>query len=246
MSPEPGYLPSHSYSSSAQLERSDRIAAVRLVIVEANRTKAELWQYFCHKYWGFDVVACCHTGSSGIEAVNQLKPELIFAGLRPMDLGLLEYIGGLRAAALGAKLVLFSTLCNEYLVHAVKPTEYHGFVYEPDETLSSLTTLIEKVRQGQRALSASIAQCQLQLRSMPTAFPKLLSSRHEQVLICIAHSMTDDEIAVQLGVSTATALSHRQKIMKKLNVHSTPKLIRYCTEKGFNSVPPPTPAAQLT
>ena len=226
-------------------ESSSRISAVRLVIIEANRAKAELWEYYCLTNWGFDVVACCHSGTEGVESADRFKPELVFAGLQPADLGLLEYINGLRAAAPASKLILFSTLCNEYLVHAVRPADYHGFVYEPDETLASLTNLIEKVRQGHRAVSASISRCQVQLRSAPTAFPKLLSSRHEEVLICIAHSMTDEEIAEQLGVSTATALSHRQKIMKKLNVHSTPKLIRYCTEKGFNSMPPPLRVAAL-
>jgi len=218
---------------------SGRISAVRLVIIEANQTKAELLQYFCLTSWGFDVVACCHRGAEGIEMVDRMKPDIIFAGLRPIDLGLREYITALRRVAPSAKLIVFSTLCNEYLIHTLKTLDCHGLVYEPDETLTSLTQMIEKVRQGHRAVSASIARCQAQLRSMPTAFPKLLSSRHEEVLVCIAHSMTDEEIARQLGFSTATALSHRQKIMKKLNVHSTPKLIRYCMEKGFNTVQPP-------
>lgn len=216
---------------------------MRLLIIEANRTKAELLQYYCVSHWEFDVVACCHSGTEAVEMVSRLNPDLVFTGLQPTDMDLRSYLKGLRAAAPAAKLMLFTALCNEYIVHLLKGADWQGFIYEPDETLASLTQLIEKVRQGQRAVSASIARCQAQLRSVPTAFPKLLSSRHEEVLVCIAHSMTDEEIAQQLGFSTATALSHRQKIMKKLNIHSTPKLIRYCTEKGFNTVPPPTPVS---
>ena len=217
-----------------------KISAVRLVLIEENRAKADLLRFCCLHKWGFDVVACSHTGSEGIAATSRVAPDLIFAGIKSADMAIPPYIAALRAAAPAAKLILFSPYCNEYLVHIMKGLDYHGLVYEPDELLSSLALLIEKVRQGQRVVSPAISRLQAQLRAMPNAFPKLLSARHEEVLVCIAHSMTDDEIGRQLGFSTATALSHRQAIMKKLNVHSTPKLIRYCSDKGFNSVPPPT------
>jgi len=60
--------------------------------------------------------------------------------------------------------------------------------------------------------------------------------------VCIAHSFSDAEIGTQLGLSSATALVHRRQIMRKLSIHSTPKLIRYAMEKGFNAVPPPNAA----
>jgi DNA-binding NarL/FixJ family response regulator len=223
-------------------DSAGRIAAVRLVLIEANRTKAELWRFCCLHKWGFDVVACCHSAPEGVASAGRFTPDLILAGLGATDGTVSRYITELRSAAPAAKLILLSHLCNEYLVHTLRTLDYHGFAYEPDETLASLAQLIDKVRQGHRVVSPSVARCQAQLRSAPTAFPKLLSSRQEAVLVCIAHSMSDEEIGLQLGCTTATALSHRQKIMKKLNVHSTPKLIRYCTEKGFNSVPPPQPA----
>ena len=189
---------------------------MRLVIVEANRTKAELWHYYSLTNWELDVVACYQTGREAIAMVSRLQPGMVFAGLRSNELDPRDYLKRLRAAAPAAKLILFSTLCNEYLVHALRGTDFQGFIYEPDESLASLTRMIEQVRQGQRAVSATHARCQAQLRSVPMAFPKLLSSRHEEVLVCIAHSMTDEEIARQLDISPATALSHRQKIMQKL------------------------------
>lgn len=94
------------------------------------------------------------------------------------------------------------------------------------------------MRQGVRAVSPRIVQSQTALRNAPASFPKLLSRREEQVLVCIAHALTDDEIGLQLGFSATTALSHRKKIMGKLGIHSTPKLIRFCADKGFNSAVP--------
>ena len=101
----------------------------------------------------------------------------------------------------------------------------------------SIGHAIEHVRQGYRFTSMRILQGQKALLAEPTAFPKLLSKREQEVLACIAHSLSDDEVAVRLGLSRGTALAHRRKLMLKLGIHSTPKLIRYCAEKGFNLAP---------
>lgn len=230
----PGQHGNHPFPVTAPAE-----ATARLVIVESNRTKAELWQYYSLTSWRLNAVACYDTGLDGFTLIRRLEPTIVLAGLRPGEYAPRHYLQLLRAAAPAAKLILYCTVCNEYLVHTLRNADYQGLVYEPDESLATLTRVIELVRLGQRFVSASISRCLAQLRADSAAFPKLLSERHEQVLICIAHSMSDEEIARHFGFSPATALSHRQKIMQKLNIHNTPKLIRYCIEKGFNSVPIP-------
>jgi len=42
------------------------------------------------------------------------------------------------------------------------------------------------------------------------------------------------EIAKQLGLISGTVKSHRRNIMAKLNLHTTPELIRYAVDKGFS------------
>jgi DNA-binding NarL/FixJ family response regulator len=217
-------------------------SATRTAIIEPNRAKADLLAYFCANSWGFEVTALEKSGSAGVAAVHETKPELVLAALTPADFLAVDFISRLRRAAPGAKLVLLTTHCSEYLLHAIGSSEYHGLIYEPDEGLASIGAAITRVREGFRFISTRVKECQQALRIAPAAFPKLLSKREQQVLVCIAHSFSDDEIAGQLGVSAGTALSHRRRLMSKLGIHSTPKLIRYCAEKGFNSVPPFLPA----
>ena len=77
-------------------------------------------------------------------------------------------------------------------------------------------------------------------------YHNVLSKRQVEILLCIVHAMSDDEIATQLDISVRTALSHRQRIMRKLDIHNTPKLIRYCIERGFDSAPVPAHKHRLT
>jgi DNA-binding NarL/FixJ family response regulator len=214
---------------------------MRMVIIEDNLLQADLLHYFCAQCWGLEVTAAVKTGSEGIEAVARIKPDLVLAALPPSDLGLVDFIDQLQRAAPSAKLILLTAQCNEYFVHIIRSTHYHALVFAADESLSTLGQVIRRVGQGARFISTRITQCQAALWAAPASFPKLLSKREQEVLVCIAHAFSDEEIARQLGFARGTALSHRRRLMRKLGIHSTPKLIRYCADKGFNSVPPPEP-----
>ncbi len=216
-----------------------RISSARMAIIEGNRMKSDLLRSYCTNYWGFDVVAVEKTARSGIAMVTQDKPELVLAAVPLPDLRLADFVEQLRLASPASKLILLIASYNEYLIHTLSATEYHGLVFESVENLASLGAAIERVRSGARFVSTPILQCQSALRSTAGAFPQVLSKRLEEVLICIAHSLSDDEIGLQLGFTPGTAQCHRRTLMGKLNIHSTPKLIRYCAEKGFNSVPLP-------
>lgn len=217
-----------------------RIAAARLAIIEGNQLKAELLHHYCAHHWGFEVVAV-ERSDDGAGAVKRTQPDLILASVAPLETDPSEFIGQLLGSAPAAKLILLLSVCNEYLIHLIGAMDYHGLVYEGEEGLETLAQTIERVRQGIRTVSARVTRCQASLRSGPDAFPKLLTHREQEIMVCIAHSMSDGEIAQQLGLSVSTCQSHRKRIMSKLGLHSTPKLIQYSLKKGFGSVLPPTP-----
>ncbi len=214
-----------------------------MAIINHDRIKAELLHFYCANHWGFDVAAIEFNGRDGLAAVSRTKPDLVLLSLSLPDLDAVSSIRELRSIAPATKIIGQAVRCSDYLLHQLAGTEYHGLILDTEESLVSLGQAIERVRQGTRAISPRIVQHQMALRNEPASFPKLLSHREEQVLVCIAHALTDEEISLQLGFSSTTAVSHRKKIMRKLGIHSTPKLIRYCADKGFNSVFLPAPPA---
>src|SRR2546426_263701 len=62
-----------------------------------------------------------------------------------------------------------------------------------------------------------------------------LTPREREVLQLIAEGKTTKEVAAILGVSFNTAESHRNRIMKKLNIHETAGLVRYAIRRGLTS-----------
>ena len=60
-----------------------------------------------------------------------------------------------------------------------------------------------------------------------------LTSRERQVLLLVAAGKTTKEVAVILGVGVKTAETHRTKLMKKLNIHSTAEVVHYAIRRGL-------------
>jgi DNA-binding NarL/FixJ family response regulator len=61
----------------------------------------------------------------------------------------------------------------------------------------------------------------------------LLSTREREVLQLIAEGHSTKEIAFALEVSIKTIETHRQQIMKKLNLHSVAALTRFAIREGL-------------
>lgn len=218
----------------------ERIAAARMAIINGDRLKAESLHFYCANCWGFDVVAVEFTGAAGIAAVSSMRPDVVLVSLSLPDAESSEILRELQAASPASRIIGQIVELNEFQLHRLGASGYHGLILDSDASMAALGETIERVRHGLRVIAPRIAQCQAALRASPDSFPKLLSPRELDTLVCIAHSFGDSEIGAAFGISAGTALSHRRKIMRKLGIHSTPKLIRYCVEKGFNTVPPPS------
>jgi DNA-binding NarL/FixJ family response regulator len=60
-----------------------------------------------------------------------------------------------------------------------------------------------------------------------------LTKREQQVLELIVDGKSCREIAAQLGICFKTVVSHRTRIMEKLEVHETASLVRRAIKKGL-------------
>lgn len=67
--------------------------------------------------------------------------------------------------------------------------------------------------------------------------PQTISRREREVLDLIAYEHTSQEIADRLYISDHTVLSHRKKLLVKLNVKNTAGLVRRGFELGYLSIP---------
>jgi len=60
-----------------------------------------------------------------------------------------------------------------------------------------------------------------------------LTKRERQILGMIAGGMTSAQIGDRLKIATNTVIAHRQKMMAKLDLHSTAQVVRYAVDHGL-------------
>lgn len=168
-----------------------------------------------------------------------------FAALRTADLLLLDirlpdgdgidFVDELVKARIPIPVLLFSSSCEDYIVHRVSRAFVQGFVHK-DEEPKILTTAIQLVAAGGAFFSPRFNEQRGRLARDESSFDKLLSSREQEILRLIGTGCSDAEVAAQLGLGAATAQTHRRNVMEKLNLHTAQELQVYALKMGFTTV----------
>lgn len=161
--------------------------------------------------------------------------DLILLDIRLPDGDGIDFIDEMIKAHVGTPVLLFSSSCEDYIVHRVSRSFVQGFVHK-DEDPKVLLTAIQMIVAGGAFFSPRFVDRQRQLARDQSSFEKLLSPREQDFLKLIGAGFSDAEAASTLGLGTSTAQSHRRNIMAKLNLHSAQELQAYALKAGFTTI----------
>ncbi len=103
------------------------------------------------------------------------------------------------------------------------------------ESLEVLEKALDHVASGQTFYSPVVVEMLRDIMLHPDQVTSIdqLSSREREVLQLIAESNSNKEIAVKLDISVKTAETHRNNIMRKLDIHDAVGLTRYAIANGL-------------
>ena len=161
--------------------------------------------------------------------------DLLLLDIRLPDGDGLDFVEEMSAAHIATPVLLFSSSCEDYVVHRVSKTFAQGFVHK-DEEPKVLLTAIQMVASGSAFFSPRYVERRRQLAKDSKSFDKLLSAREQELLRLIGAGYTDAEAAATLGAKIGTVQAHRRNIMMKLGVHSAKELQSYALKAGFTTV----------
>jgi two-component system nitrate/nitrite response regulator NarL len=92
---------------------------------------------------------------------------------------------------------------------------------------------VRKVAAGENYFGADIAQTALSHIVDNQSPEKTISPRERQVLIEIAMGSSNTEIASRLGIGIRTIQTHRERLMRKLDIHTVAGLTRFAVQEGL-------------
>ena len=208
-------------------------APLRIVIVEDQVMFREIMRKVCVEEFGHDVVGEAADGRTGLREALARAPDLVLLDLNLPDLDGFEVIDILRKAKSTARIIAISAARGSYTLYQLEHASIDGFVDKASNSLANLREAIQTVGAGRKYFSSIVARDKEARRADPASFEKVLSERERAVLALIGQSLDDREIASRMGIAPKTAEAFRTRIMAKLNVHGTPKLIRFAIANGF-------------
>lgn len=177
-------------------------------------------------------------GEEALTKARELRPDIIL-----MDIDLPEKSGlvvteTIRKELPAIKVLILSMHTNTDYVMRIVQSGASGYVLKGGAT-DDLIRAIETVNAGQSFFSSEVARTALNqfVRGKSGGSSLLeLTAREREVLIQIAGGLSNKEIASQLGVGVRTVETHRERIMKKLNIHSVAGLTKFAISQGLVSL----------
>ena len=192
---------------------------------------------------GIEVVGEASDGWEAIDCARRLVPDLVL-----MDIGMPK-LSGLDAArriheTIPSVYVLILTVHDreDYLYEALEAGA-QGYILKTAD-VDELVGAIRTVRRGEvfiypQMATLLVGQYLRRGRSGRSDDPyERLSTREREVLPLLAESHTDQEIGDQLHLSPYTIQTYRQRIMRKLDLHSRTDLLKYALRRKLITLDP--------
>ncbi|MDF0494626.1 response regulator transcription factor [Bradyrhizobium yuanmingense] len=166
----------------------------------------------------FDVVASCSDGTSCIQAIRNLAPDVAFLADTLPDLTASEILAIAEAERLPTRLVFFTdSETDRDLTSAIAAGACDAIAKDlaPDAMLRSLRLMTKRSFLEQSDLTPTAEETD---SSKIENLLELLTPRERQVVRLVSEGMSNKEIAHQLNVSDGTVKVHLHNIFQKLEI----------------------------
>lgn len=185
---------------------------------------------------GFEVVGEAANGAEALSLTAKLHPDVVVLDISMPDVSGLELAARLRSAGGGTRILILSMHNNtEYVLESVRAGA-HGYLLK-DTAATELRTAIRAICQGESYFSPPVAsRLSAAVRGERDPQPAgldQLTGREREVLHGIAQGRTNKEIATELGISHRTVETHRESLMRKLQIRTVAELTRFALGAGI-------------
>ena len=179
-------------------------------------------------------------GVQALRMARELQPDIMLTDIDLPEKNGLIVTETIRKEIPSIRVLILSMHTNTDYVLRIVQSGASGYVLKGGTT-DDLVRAIETVNGGEAFFSPEVARTALNqfVRGNSTGGTlSTLTAREREVLIQIADGLSNKEIAGQLGVGVRTVETHRERIMKKLNIHSVAGLTKFALSQGLISLNP--------
>ena len=182
-------------------------------------------------------------GSEAVDATRRLKPDVVLMDVRMPGMDGVQATRLIVESGSSARIIILTTFDLDEYVYAALRAGASGFLLK-DAPPGDLLSAIRAVASGDAVVAPSVTRRLLAnyAQRLPVADRSkddederlaLLTSREREVLLQVAASLTNAEIAERLVLSEATVKSHVGRILAKLGLRDRVQIVVFAYETGL-------------
>lgn len=192
----------------------------------------------------FEVVGEAENGKEATELVHRLEPDIVLMDIGMPVLNGLEATRRIKKEFPHIRVVILSAFDNEKYMHQVIQAGAHGYLLKTVDA-NTLYAALKSIQKNEYVFPESIRPVVEEelhsirngtMNSMTDSFHSL-TDREREILQLIAEGKNHQQIADILHISIRTVDTHRNNIIKKLDVHDTANLVLYAIKNGITIIP---------
>src|SRR5512141_2010676 len=217
---------------------------IRLLLVDDHEVVRTGLKTFLETLGRFEVVAEAASGMEAIQRTLETNPAIVLMDISMPDMDGLEATRQLRKMCPASQVLALTVHDDKHYFMEMLAAGASGYLTK-QAAAEELVAAIDAIAEGHVYLQPALARWLLEdyqwlsnRRGMTTAAPveepqaeptslDVLSARERQVLELVAQGYSNVDIGRQLNLSHKTIARHRERIMKKLNLHSRTELVKY-------------------
>ena len=210
---------------------------IRVLLADDHNIVREGLRSLLEKDPEIEVVAMADNGRTAVQLAGELKPDVAVLDIAMPEMNGIEATRRITRDDPEIKVLALSMHSARRFVTEALSAGAKGYLLK-DCAAEELVRAIRTVAANETYLSPKVAGLIVKdyLKHSPESTlsdESCLTNREREILQLIAEGESTKEIAFKIGVSIKTVETHRQQIMKKLNLHSVAELTRYAIREGL-------------
>ncbi|PCK88262.1 DNA-binding response regulator [Rhizobium sophoriradicis] len=179
-----------------------------------------------------EVAGTAGLAQTGLDIARQIQPQVVLMDINMPKLSGIDAIELFRSELPETRVVMLSMHDSREYISSSVMRGAAGYVLK-DVSTEEIVAAIETVSDGGTYFSSGVFDALMGERAEEGSDP--LTPRERDILGLIVAGRSNREIAEVLGISSATAETHRKNLKKKLGIATTAGLIRYALDHGIAS-----------
>ncbi|MFF3766111.1 response regulator [Streptomyces sp. NPDC001922] len=242
---------------------SDSLAPIRVLVVDDQRVTREGLMLLVGLNAGMEVVGGAADGAEAVEMALEHRPNVVLMDLAMPGTDGLAATWTLREEAPQIAVLVLTTYVDDtsvfpalragakgYLTKDAGADEIERAIRAVHEGLTWMDPVVQErlvatvtsgllpesatVPDREASASSTVAPEPAQpRRDVPASLPEPLTARETEVLILIAHGLSNGEIGERLYLSRATVKTHINRIFAKTGVRDRAQAVRYAYRTGL-------------